>query len=142
MDLGMRLLPYTVAILVGSIVFFVSDIALFGIATGIATWLWCAGYVPGPLAYLEKREREKRGIPELKFKVGDRVSTSNTTGIECGTVSELSPKREMFAVFWDFGGKKWHTVFDQDLFDAVDPSANPQILDAASRMRRTGRLKI
>ncbi len=128
MDMRTRLLPYTGAILVGSIAFFISGTAFFGFAAGIATWLWCAGYVPGPVAYLEKREREKRGIPELKFKAGDRISTTSTSGIEYGTVSELSPKREMFAVFWDFSGKKWHTVFEQDHLDAVDPT---QIFGAA-----------
>jgi len=77
-------------------------------------------YVPNPFAYFEKLSRERHGISELKFKRGDRVRFNNATEVQYGIVSEISPKREMFAVAWDYSdNRRWHTVFDQHLFDVV-----------------------
>lgn len=120
-----RLLPYIVTFVVGGSIQLVSGSPLFSVVAGIATWLCCAGYVPNPIAYFEKLARERRGIPELKFKRGDRVRFSNATEVQYGIVSEISPKREMFAIAWDYSGsRRWHAVFDQDLFDIVTPAPN------------------
>src|SRR5262249_49851945 len=105
------------AFIIGALVFFLSGNTFLGVSVGAATWLCCAGYVPNPITYLEKLQREKNGIPELKFALGDRVGVRNNGEIELGTVVQVSPKREMFAITWDYGNTKWYPVFDQDLFD-------------------------
>src|SRR5262249_24360385 len=106
-----RLLPYLVAFIVGAISFYLLSNTFFAVTIGIATWLCCAGYVPNPIVYLERLEREKCGIPELKFAVGDRVSIRNKGEIQFGTVTRVSPGREMFVITWDYGdNSRWHPV--------------------------------
>lgn len=73
----------------------------------------------GPTTYLE-RDFELAGRPAFKFKIGDRISISDKTGTDYGTVTELNRNRDQFAIRWDDDGStNWHPVIDQDDFDAV-----------------------
>ena len=94
-------------------------ITIVGAALLIGVWLWWGGRTMGPTTYLE-RDFELAGRPTFKFKVGERVSISDKTGTDYGTVTELTRNGDQFAVTWDDDGStNWHAVIDQDDFEAV-----------------------
>src|SRR5262245_9714798 len=82
-------IPIAIAVVLGWLTYYRTESVIMGFIAGAAAWLISSWYMSRDIRRTEKESA-------FKFKVGDRVSVSNRLRIDFGTVTEMSPKQDMF----------------------------------------------